>query len=126
MESSASGSSLNMFSCRVQDVYDWRLKSGAGKERAGQEGKMINRNRIVAVVVSLVALLTLGVGWFASGQNTNTPGQLSPGMESPLIRDINLVRQVENLAARVDALEATVGRLDNELNEIKGKSNNKK
>jgi hypothetical protein len=47
-------------------------------------------------------------------------------MESPLIRDINLVRQVENLAARVDALEATVGRLDNELNEIKGKSNNKK
>jgi hypothetical protein len=85
---------------------------------------MIHRTHIVTAIVCVVTLLTLGVGWFAFGQlaDTNTPPELSAGMESPLVRDINLVRQVENLAARVDALEATVGKLGAELNEVKTKS----
>jgi hypothetical protein len=88
---------------------------------------MIQRTHVVTAIVCVVTLLTLGVGWFAFGQlaDTNTPPELSAGMESPLVRDINLVRQVENLAARVDALEATVGKLDTALNEIKTKSTRK-
>jgi hypothetical protein len=88
---------------------------------------MTRRTHIVTAVVCVVMLLTLGAGWFAFGQSadTNTPPELTPGMESPLVRDINLVREVENLAARVSALETTVGKLENGLNEIKKKSNTK-
>ena len=85
---------------------------------------MIPRSH-VALVVCVVTLLTLGVGWFAFGQNTNTPEQLTPGMETPLVRDINLVRQVDNLTTRVEALEVIVARLDNELNEVKAKNSKK-
>lgn len=46
-------------------------------------------------------------------------------METPLIKGINLEREVENLTKRVDVLETTVGRLENELKEINKKSNKK-
>ena len=69
-----------------------------------------------------VALLILGAGWFALGQNTNTT-ELTPGMETPLIKNMPLIEEVENLKKRVEALEATIDRLENELSRIK---NNKK
>jgi len=85
---------------------------------------MIHRTHVVTVVICVVTLMTLGVGWFAFGQiaQTNTPPELTPGMEAPLVKDVNLEREVKNLAARVDVLETTVDRLKNELNEIKKKS----
>jgi hypothetical protein len=86
---------------------------------------MIHRTHVVTAVVCIVMLLTLGVGWFAFGQNTNTLPELPVGMETPQIRDITLQKEVESLAERVDVLETTVGRLENELNAIKTTSNKK-
>ena len=82
---------------------------------------MTQRTRIVAVAICAAALLALGVNWFAFGQATNTP-ETPPSMDVPLVRDVNLEKQVEDLAKRVDALETTVERLKNEINEIRRNS----
>lgn len=85
---------------------------------------MIRKTYVVTAVICIVVLLTLGAGLLAYGQmtNTNPPPALSPGMEAPLVKDVNLEREVENLAARVNALEATIvrleKRLDSEINEV--------
>ncbi|OGV69772.1 MAG: hypothetical protein A2283_14550 [Lentisphaerae bacterium RIFOXYA12_FULL_48_11] len=76
---------------------------------------MIRRTQVVTAIVCIMTLLTLGTGWLAFGQKTDTPQGLSQGMGTPLVRDLNLTK-------RVEVLEATVLRLDNELNEIKNKS----
>lgn len=76
---------------------------------------MIHRTHIITAVVCVVTLMTLGAGWLAFGQKTNTPQWLSQGMGTPLVKDVNLTK-------RVEVLEATVWRLDNELTEIKKKS----
>lgn len=81
---------------------------------------MTQRTYVVTAVVCVVTLLTLGAGWFAFGQNTNTaPEELTAGMETPLVRNVNLERKVSNLADRVTALEATVKQLKDELAKIK-------
>jgi hypothetical protein len=82
---------------------------------------MIHRTNIVMAVVCVATLLALGVGWFALGQDTNTPAPLTTGMESPLVKDINMERKVDALTTKVDALETIVVKLQNEIDEINAK-----
>lgn len=76
---------------------------------------MIRRAHVVTTVICVVTLLTLGAGWFAFGQKTNTEHGLTPGMDTPPVRDVNLSK-------RVEVLEATVWRLENELIVVQKKS----
>jgi uncharacterized protein YlxW (UPF0749 family) len=70
-----------------------------------------------------MTILTLGVAWFALGQNTDTPSEpAAPVMQTPLIRDLAMVKDVENLTKRVDTLESTVSKLEDEINNLKQKS----
>jgi hypothetical protein len=82
---------------------------------------MIRRTRITAATACVTTLLALGAGWFAFGQTapTNTPAPPSQGMQTPLIRDLNMERKVEELTKRINALEATVERLTKEIVDIK-------
>ena len=81
----------------------------------------------MTAVVCVVTLLMLGVGWLAFGQKTDTPAvpEAPPSMQTPLVRDLTLAKDVENLTKRVDDLESTVSKLQDEIDEIKEKSNKK-
>ena len=57
------------------------------------------------VIIGCIAIASgLGTAWFAYGQTTNVPVAL----QMPLVRDLKLVSDVENLARRVEELEAKV------------------
>jgi hypothetical protein len=86
---------------------------------------MIHRTNVVIPVACVVSLLALGVAWFAFGQNTDTPTEPAPVMLTPLVRDLKLVKDVEDLTKRVDALESTVAKLTDELNDLRQKSGKK-
>jgi hypothetical protein len=85
---------------------------------------MIHRTNVVTTVVCVMTILTLGVAWFAFGQNTDTPSEPAapPVMQTPLVRDLALVKDVDNLTKRVDVLESTVSKLEDEINNLKQKS----
>ena len=71
---------------------------------------MARRVRVVGLAIGVVLLAGMGTGWWAfgqSGQTTNPPA-LSSAFDRPLVRDLVLVREVERLSQRVDALEAAV------------------
>jgi hypothetical protein len=87
---------------------------------------MIQKTNVVTTVVCVMTILTLGVAWFSFGQNTDTPPEpAAPVMQTPLIRDLALVRDVESLTKRVDVLESTVSKLEDEINDLKQKSGKK-
>ena len=72
---------------------------------------MSHRSRVLLGIACAVAAIVVIAGTHGDGQ-TNAPGA---GFETPLVRDIRLIRevdalkrQVEALTQRVDALEGTV------------------
>jgi cell division protein FtsB len=78
---------------------------------------MSGRINITLAIVCIVTLVTMSAVWFAHGQTANVP----EGFQAPLVRDLDLIAQVQTLTARVDTLEAKVKDMQDKLDKIKTK-----
>ena len=65
---------------------------------------MNSRIKMMVMIGCVAVASGLSLAWFAHGQDTNIP----VGFQVPMVRDLKLIGEVENLTKRVAELEAKV------------------